>query len=81
MENIEDKLRRTRNEWEEAHRESERVRRQFMAEGSGPVRMPERILDTGGIGMKEIQEADRKVEEAWEAHQEAIKEWKEQSGR
>lgn len=72
---MQDKLaEQTFTAWEAARRESERVRKQFVATGpvglDGKIPDPPRVLGTQG--MKEIQAAEEQEKAAWDAHQQAI---------
>ena len=75
----EQEARRTLAEWERAKQEADAVRGQFVFTGpvdaSGRIGSPERVLDTAG--MAEIQQAEAKVREKWEAHQQTIMTWRE----
>lgn len=64
--------------WEQVREEVQRVTDQFVASGpigvSGEIPLPPRVLDAEG--MAEIQQAEAKVQEMFEAHQQAIAKWR-----
>ena len=74
------KVRQTLETWELARQEADRVRRQYMTSesldtsGQRQIRMPPKIWNEEG--MKEVQSADAMETEAWEAHQQAIRDWR-----
>ena len=81
MSKLEDRVTETLREYKEAWGKADEVRSQYIATGSiGPgekIRWPPKVLDTKGL--QEIEEADRIVNEKWDAHQAAIDAWRRQA--
>ena len=78
MTEAEDLVRRAFKEWEEARGAEDKLRDQFVTVGTlSPgerIRRPPRVFDV--VGVQELQEAERRTHEKWDAYQDAVGRWK-----
>ena len=84
---LEARIRQTFLEWKRVRQDPSKIHGQYLASGLGHVglstalRWPEKVLDSGGNGMKEIEQAELREQQNWEAHLAAIDTWREAFGR
>ena len=76
-EELEPKVKEALDAWDRARDEEDQIRGQYVASGpvdaTGRLRWPEKIFDEAGI--KAVQDAERRTEEAWDAYQKVSDEW------